>query len=136
MISSSSVLYALFLSFLNPVSINLQTIDACTIRISGFETDKGKAFVKILDVHNKALKTYILPVTDGQVLCKIDVTGQNKVAVQVFHDINNNKKLDKNLFGAPAEPWGISGEIRPSFRAPTLAEMLVSVQKDIQITVK
>lgn len=136
MISAStficSVLLTVFHSF-NPLS---QSTNECTIRISGFETEKGKAFIKILDINNKPLKTYVLPITDGQVVCKLNVTGQSRVAVQVFHDVNNNKKLDKNLFGAPAEPWGISGETRPSFRAPTLAEMLVNVQKDIQITVK
>ncbi|MFN3589025.1 MAG: DUF2141 domain-containing protein [Spirosomataceae bacterium] len=136
MIYASTLLCTLLFSIFQPTNPPSQVTNECTIRITGFETTNGKAFVKILDINNKPLKTYILPITDKQIICKIDVTGQSKVAVQVFHDINNNKKLDKNLFGAPAEPWGISGETRPSFRAPTLAEMLVSVHKDVQVIVK
>jgi uncharacterized protein (DUF2141 family) len=136
MIYDSTLLCALFFSIFQSANLPSQATNECTIRITGFETTHGKAFIKILDINNKPLKTYILPVTDKQIVCRVDVAGQSKVAVQVFHDVNNNKKLDKNLFGAPAEPWGISGETRPSFRAPTLAEMLVSVDKDVQVIVK
>lgn len=136
MIYTSLLLFTLFVSTFFPTHLMPQTARECTIRINGFDSDKGKAFIKVLDSSNKTLKTSILAISDKQVLYKIDVTGHTKVAVQVFHDVNNNKKLDKNIFGAPSEPWGISGETRPSLRAPTLAEMLVSIQKDIQITVK
>ncbi len=39
-------------------------------------------------------------------------------AVAVFHDINDNKKLDTNLFGAPKEPVGFSNNFKPAFSPP------------------
>jgi uncharacterized protein (DUF2141 family) len=40
-------------------------------------------------------------------------------ALAVYQDVNNNKKLDVNLFGYPTEPFGFSNNIRPKFKAPS-----------------
>jgi uncharacterized protein (DUF2141 family) len=40
-------------------------------------------------------------------------------ALAVYQDINNNKKLDVNMFGYPTEPFGFSNNIRPKFKAPS-----------------
>lgn len=39
-------------------------------------------------------------------------------AVAVYHDLNNNNKLDKNLVGYPKEPFGFSNNYRPVLSAP------------------
>jgi uncharacterized protein (DUF2141 family) len=41
-----------------------------------------------------------------------------KYAVSVFQDINGNEKLDKGLFGIPAEPFAFSNNFHPRLRAP------------------
>ncbi|GEM_PF-453737 len=33
--------------------------------------------------------------------------------ILVFHDVNNNGKIDTNWVGLPAEPWGLSNNVRP-----------------------
>jgi uncharacterized protein (DUF2141 family) len=40
-------------------------------------------------------------------------------AISSYHDINNNKQLDRNFLGMPNEPYGISGKPRwgkPKFK--------------------
>ncbi|WP_247236897.1 DUF2141 domain-containing protein [Telluribacter sp. SYSU D00476] len=39
-------------------------------------------------------------------------------AVAVYHDVNSNDKLDKNLVGYPSEPFGFSNNYRPVVSAP------------------
>ncbi len=39
-----------------------------------------------------------------------------RYAVAVQHDLNSNGAVDRNFFGAPKEPWGVSNDIRHSFR--------------------
>ena len=39
---------------------------------------------------------------------KFDDIPSGTYAVGVFHDLNNNGKLDKNLIGIPKEPFGFS----------------------------
>lgn len=39
-------------------------------------------------------------------------------AIAIFHDVNNNEELDKNLVGIPKEPYGFSNNFKPRFSAP------------------
>lgn len=39
-------------------------------------------------------------------------------AVSMYHDLNSNEKLDKNLVGYPKEPFGFSNNFRPVFSGP------------------
>lgn len=43
-------------------------------------------------------------------------------ALAVYHDLNNNNRLDKNLLGYPREPFGFSNNYRPSVAAPTFGD--------------
>jgi len=40
----------------------------------------------------------------------------------VFHDVNENDRLDTNLLGLPSEPWGGSLQHKVNFRAPEWAD--------------
>ena len=58
-------------------------------------------------------------------------------AVAVLHDSNENKKMDLSILGMPTEDWGMSNNVRPTFRAPTFKEASFSVgDAPIQISVK
>lgn len=48
-------------------------------------------------------------------------------AVAVLHDTNGNQKMDFSALGLPAEDWGMSNNVRPSFRAPTFKESSIKV---------
>ena len=39
-------------------------------------------------------------------------------AVALYHDLNDNNKIDKYFFGYPKEPFGLSNNFRPLFSAP------------------
>jgi len=45
-----------------------------------------------------------------------------RYAIVVYHDVNGNGILDKNMFGVPAEAWGASNNARPHLRAPAFKE--------------
>ena len=48
------------------------------------------------------------------------VPGAGPVALMLYQDLNDNKKLDTNVMGIPSEPWGSSGKAS-SFGPPTWA---------------
>jgi uncharacterized protein (DUF2141 family) len=56
-------------------------------------------------------------------------------AIAAFHDVNSNGKIDKNLFGAPKESWGTSGDVRPKLRAPRFDEARVEVAGDVRVEI-
>ena len=50
-----------------------------------------------------------------------------KWAVAAYHDVNANTDFDKNAFGLPAEPYGVSGNPKIRFGPPPIEEALVDV---------
>lgn len=60
----------------------------------------------------------------------------SEVAVLVFQDLNGNQQLDKNLFGIPTEPYGVSNN--PSLMGPPSYEqarvMVNQSQQTLNIT--
>ena len=57
----------------------------------------GKQYKGIVIDHNAKTYTY-----------KFKDLPQDTYALAIYHDENNNRKLDKNLFGAPIEAYGFS----------------------------
>jgi len=51
-------------------------------------------------------------------------------AIAVYHDENANRTFDKNAFGLPAEPWGISNNPKIRFAPPHVEEALFAVDED------
>lgn len=72
-----------------------------------------------------------------EVECRFNAVSPGPVAVAVSVDLNSNGKTDKNLFGIPTEPWGVSNNARPSMRAPRFEEARIAMPDgDLRITVK
>jgi uncharacterized protein (DUF2141 family) len=57
------------------------------------------------------------------------VLPKGSYAISVFHDLNGNGKLDKNMFGAPKEPYGFSRNYKPFMRAPRFEEVVVEISE-------
>jgi uncharacterized protein (DUF2141 family) len=56
-------------------------------------------------------------------------------AIMVFHDENNNSKLDKNFLGIPKEGYGASKNKLPFAGAPTFADNAFTVKDKATNTV-
>ncbi len=69
-----------------------------------------------------SLFTDRIPVLNGVAAWSVSLPAGKPYAVAAFYDTNGNGRLDKNIFGAPTEPYGFSGNLRPLFRAPTFRE--------------
>ncbi len=48
-------------------------------------------------------------------------------ALALFHDMNSNGKMDKNMLGIPKEPYGFSNDFRPKFSVPKFSDCQFSV---------
>lgn len=59
-----------------------------------------------------------------------------RYAIAVQHDLNGNGKVDRNMVGAPKEPWGVSRDVRHTFRAPRFEEAAFDLSGDMRIEVK
>jgi uncharacterized protein (DUF2141 family) len=104
-----------------------------TIRFEGIEKASGTVRLAMYDassefmVEEKAVlynfKVDKLGILEG----KIENLAVGSYAFAVFFDENNNKQLDKNLFGVPTEPYGFSKVPPSKWRLPTWNEVRFEV---------
>jgi uncharacterized protein (DUF2141 family) len=59
-----------------------------------------------------------------------------RYAIAAQHDLNANGKVDRNLFGIPKEPWGVSKDVRHSMRAPRFDEAAFELRQDMGMDVR
>ncbi|MEY4905848.1 MAG: hypothetical protein RLZZ292_3663 [Bacteroidota bacterium] len=98
-----------------------------TVELSNIDTPSGRVRVGIYDKNNFLTPNYL---TARSVAVnsynKVSVTFVNlpfgEYSIAVYHDINDNRSLDKNGIGIPSEPYAFSNNIKVRFRAPTYNE--------------
>jgi uncharacterized protein (DUF2141 family) len=49
--------------------------------------------------------------------------------VTVYHDVNDNGKLDTNWIGIPKEPVGVSNNLRPRLGPPRFSESSFTISE-------
>ncbi len=105
-----------------------------TVTVSGIEANAGEigcALYKGPDgfpMDDSVATTLWQSARDTGVQCRFDSLEPGDYAVAVSHDFNGNRETDTNFLGIPTEPWGVSNNVRPSFRAPRFEEAAVRVQ--------
>jgi len=111
-----------------------------TITISGMKSDKGDVFVALYnsekDFLKKSFKGKIVKVSAKKATAVFKNIENGIYEVSVFHDENNNKKLDTKIFGIPKEPIGMSNGATGFMGPPKYKDSKFSVTKDITIPIK
>ena len=73
----------------------------------------------------------------GQTLtCVFERLTHGSYAVAVSHDLNGNRRTDRNFIGMPKEAWGVSNNARPSLRAPRFQEAVVQLSENLSIAIE
>ncbi len=104
-----------------------------TIRFEGIEKAGGTVRLAMYNarsefmVEEKAVLYNFKVEKAGIFEAKIENLAVGSHAFAVFLDENNNKQLDKNLFGVPTEPYGFSKVPPSKWRLPTWDEVRFEV---------
>lgn len=107
-----------------------------TVKVSGFQSKKGNAFIALyrsgdeFPVFGKQYKGTIVPISGESVEVTFRNLEPGKYAVAAYHDINSNKVLDKNLFGAPVESYGFSNNVRSTFSPPRFSQAAIDLKEN------
>jgi uncharacterized protein (DUF2141 family) len=104
--------------------LNIIERGTLSIKISGFENDKGECWFALdnsKDVYESKDSVFIgkiLPIINRGVYLKIDSLEYGYYAIKVFHDENSNGELDLNFLGIPTENYGYSNNVSAWFGQP------------------
>ncbi len=123
--------------FLSILALLFMTADetALTIEITNIRHSKGTLRLGVFRAGNTFGSTYTKP-DFGQMVA---VTGKGvertvmnlppgRYALALYHDMNDNWKLDKNFVGYPKEPYGFSNNYRPVFAGPNFEDCAFEVK--------
>jgi uncharacterized protein (DUF2141 family) len=94
------------------------------IKITGFENDTGKCWFaldnskEIYESEDSVFIGKILPIKNKIVELTIGSLEYGIYAIKVFHDENDNGKLDTDFLGIPTERYGYSNNVSAWFGAP------------------
>ena len=114
------------------------------IHITGFDNTIGVARVAIVnskenyESNEKPFMGFSFEISDNEVNRTISLP-HGEYAVKVFHDENNNGKLDTRMFGIPAERYGFSNNAGGKFGPPEYEDAKFIVEpatQKISITVQ
>ncbi|WP_343211387.1 DUF2141 domain-containing protein (plasmid) [Aliisedimentitalea scapharcae] len=67
---------------------------------------------------SQAVAKSMIKASDGHTVVTFKDLKPGRNGIAVFHDLNGNETLDRNLFGAPKEPFGFSNDPKIGFSAP------------------
>jgi uncharacterized protein (DUF2141 family) len=107
-----------------------------TIVIDGVEQTAGTIYAAVYDAENFLKKPVygMLAKVDGEeVSVVLDSVAPGKYAVSLFHDENDNGKLDTGAFGIPTEKTGFSNNAKGTYGPPKFDDCKFTVDDDTVI---
>lgn len=98
-----------------------------TVRCFLYNSEKG--FPKNQDA---AFASAIGAINGGKSRCEFTNVPDGNYAVSVYHDENNNQRLDSNFLGIPKEGVGASNDAKASMGPPKYQDALVAINEGRQ----
>jgi uncharacterized protein (DUF2141 family) len=84
----------------------------------------------------RAFRATDVPAHPGQLQIVLPNLPDGIYAVVVLHDENENRKLDRNWYGAPKEQWGMSNNPSVHMSAPSFDQARFTLNQDKTIDVE
>lgn len=88
---------------------------------------------------DKGCTLHTAKASGSPVLLRIDDLVPGAYAIKIFHDVNDNGKLNTNWLGIPTEPYGFSNDAMGTFGPPSFEQARFTVgtkQTTIRIRMK
>lgn len=108
------------------------------VEVSNFCNDKGVAKLHLFNVAEffptqsiKAIARIVTKISNRKVVFEIDNIPYGTYAFTLHHDENHNGKMDKNFLGLPAEGYGFSNNLHPTFSIPDFEEARFEINKSV-----
>lgn len=106
------------------------------ITFNGMKNSKGNLKVALANSaqnykdHKNPFIGKTISIINNQAVASIEDIPFGEYAVKVFHDVDDNNKLNTNFLGMPTEDYGFSNDARGTFGPPSWKDAKFSFYKD------
>jgi uncharacterized protein (DUF2141 family) len=116
-----------------------------SVEVNELKSDKGICEVCLFnkadgfpDESKNAVSCTKVKIKDKTASASFKVLKSGNYAVVVYHDENNNGKLDTNFIGIPKEGIGVSNNVMPKMSKPKFeaAKFALATDKSLSINIK
>lgn len=137
--------FFLFIGLLLATNISFgQTKETATLTLEFTITkhNKGKIFMGLFNSDEtymkKRYRSAKAEVIDNKAVITITNLETGTYAYSLFHDVNDNGKMDKNFIGIPKEPYGFSNNLKGRMGPPAFENAKFNFTGDLtlQISIK
>lgn len=127
-----------FLIALNLWCSNVQHDSTFTLRVNAVNTasDEGSVRVQLFNHKRILVQQTDASIDNREAQISFTELSAGQYAVRLYHDENNNLKLDSNFLGIPSERYGYSNNVRGWMGEPSFERQLFRVASDTSITIK
>lgn len=117
---------------------NFQSDSTYTLNVIAVNTasDEGTMRVQLFDHNRNLIQRSDTLIDYNKAEVNFTELSAGQYAVRLYHDENNNQKLDSNLLGIPRERYGYSNNVRGWMGEPSFERQLFPVASDTTITIK
>jgi uncharacterized protein (DUF2141 family) len=111
-----------------------------TIIITGIKNNTGKVTAELYNAKAKFLKTAFRTtsstIKSNTAIVVFHDLPKSEYTIMVYHDENNNEKLDKNFIGIPKEPVACSNNAKGFMGPPKYEDAKFNLVADSKVTIK
>lgn len=84
-------------------------------------------------IKEKAILVGVHVEQEGQMTIRMPALVYGEYAMAIFHDLNNNGEMDRNLVGIPSEPFAFSQKLKSKFKIPKFDDVKFTFEQDQQV---
>jgi len=111
-----------------------------TVIVKNFDSNDGKAFIGLYNTEanflNKRFKAAKSKIENKQCTLTFENVPAGAYAVSMFHDENDNSKMDTNFFGIPKEDYGCSNDAKGFMGPPKWEDAKFELKENTSLTIK
>ncbi|WP_233899791.1 DUF2141 domain-containing protein [Tenacibaculum piscium] len=137
-ISKIILIFAFFFS--NIAIITSQEKHTLTLGFEGMKSSKGNLYIALYNAEKSFLKTpfkgVIVKIIAKKASAEITNIPTGTYAVSVFHDENENEKMDTNFLGIPKEPTGISNNAKGFMGPPKYKDAKFDIIQPMKMSIR
>ncbi|MHA7057726.1 DUF2141 domain-containing protein [Aquimarina sp. M1] len=112
-------------------------VSTIEIHITDIQSAEGTIRVALYDSeHNfyeKIFRSVAIKAKKGILQTTLEDIPPGEYAISLYHDENDNKKLDTNFFKIPKEPYGTSNNTKGKFGPPSWKDAKFLVSENVVI---
>lgn len=104
--------------------------------VTGLQNNQGMVRIALsnskenYDSRKEAYRGLEVPIQNQKATARFKNIPHGTYAIKLYHDANNNGKLDRNFMGIPKEPYGFSNNVRGKFGPPSFKKAQFTFHTD------